>query len=96
MVDRLARKRELDALMGLVDALSKRVDTLDNRVKLSSHRFERLESRVEVLENELARGLLGTIVRIPTCPKCSKQIPAGNYTFCPFCGAALTNQQSKV
>lgn len=89
MVDRLARKRELDALMGLVDALSKRVDALDNRVKLSSHRFERLESRVEILENKLARELLDTIVRIPPCPKCGKQIPQGNYAFCPFCGTAL-------
>ena len=28
--------------------------------------------------------------RAPICPKCSKQIPQGNYTFCPFCGSPLT------
>ncbi len=26
----------------------------------------------------------------PVCPKCGKQIPEGNYTFCPFCGSPLT------
>ena len=25
----------------------------------------------------------------PTCPKCGKEIPQGNYAFCPFCGAPL-------
>lgn len=25
----------------------------------------------------------------PTCPKCGKEIPQGNYAFCPFCGASL-------
>jgi len=24
-----------------------------------------------------------------TCPKCGKEIPQGNYVFCPFCGASL-------
>jgi hypothetical protein len=27
--------------------------------------------------------------KIPTCPKCGKQIPQGSYAFCPFCGASL-------
>jgi uncharacterized membrane protein len=26
----------------------------------------------------------------PICPRCGKQIPEGNYTFCPFCGSPLT------
>ncbi len=26
---------------------------------------------------------------MPTCPKCGKAIPQGNYAFCPFCGASL-------
>jgi rubrerythrin len=89
MVDRLARKSELDDLVKAVDALSKRVDALDKRGNSSSYRFERLESRVEILENKLARELLGMSAKIPTCPKCGKQMPADNYTFCPFCGTAL-------
>lgn len=33
---------------------------------------------------------LGTMAKaIPTCPKCGKEIPKGNYTFCPFCGSPL-------
>jgi len=24
-----------------------------------------------------------------TCPKCGKEIPKGNFMFCPFCGASL-------
>ena len=25
----------------------------------------------------------------PKCPNCGKEIPQGNYTFCPFCGKSL-------
>jgi len=24
-----------------------------------------------------------------TCPKCGKEMPKGNFTFCPFCGSSL-------
>ncbi|MEM3551885.1 MAG: zinc ribbon domain-containing protein [Conexivisphaerales archaeon] len=26
---------------------------------------------------------------LPACPKCGKEIPQGNYAFCPFCGTPL-------
>lgn len=26
------------------------------------------------------------------CPDCGKQIPQGNFAFCPFCGANLTSK----
>jgi len=28
-------------------------------------------------------------VGIQRCPKCGKQIPQGNFPFCPYCGATL-------
>jgi len=30
---------------------------------------------------------------VEPCPKCGKQIPEGNFAFCPFCGANLTSKQ---
>jgi len=24
-----------------------------------------------------------------TCPKCNKELPSGNYTYCPHCGSSL-------
>lgn len=38
----------------------------------------------------LMRELERMAIKIPTCSKCGKQIPQGNYTFCPFCGSPLT------
>jgi rRNA maturation endonuclease Nob1 len=29
------------------------------------------------------------IVPPPTCHRCGKEIPKGNYAFCPSCGTAL-------
>ncbi len=26
---------------------------------------------------------------IQTCPKCNKELPSGNYTYCPHCGSSL-------
>lgn len=26
----------------------------------------------------------------PKCPQCGKELPKGNYAFCPFCGKSLT------
>jgi ribosomal protein S27AE len=28
------------------------------------------------------------------CPKCGKELPNGNYRFCPFCGASLEQKQN--
>lgn len=28
-------------------------------------------------------------ISIPKCPKCGKEIPQGNFDFCPFCGNSL-------
>jgi hypothetical protein len=28
---------------------------------------------------------------VPTCPSCGKELP-GEFPFCPFCGATLTEQ----
>ncbi len=25
-----------------------------------------------------------------SCPKCNKELPSGNFTFCPHCGSSLT------
>ena len=41
---------------------------------------------------KLIRELESIGAKIPTCPKCGGQIPQGNYTFCPFCGAELKTQ----
>jgi hypothetical protein len=38
----------------------------------------------------LMRELERMATKILTCSKCGKQIPQGNYTFCPFCGSPLT------
>ena len=40
-------------------------------------------------KNRLLMELDAMSVKIPTCPKCGKQIPQGNYPFCPSCGSAL-------
>ena len=42
--------------------------------------------RYKVLMAELER----MSIKIPTCPKCGKQLPQGNYTFCPFCSSPIT------
>jgi len=37
-------------------------------------------------------SLMGQLKQISsniTCPKCEKQIPQGNFIFCPFCGEQL-------
>ena len=45
-----------------------------------------------VYEKEKA-GLMNELnhlsIKIPICPKCGKQVPEGNFAFCPFCGASL-------
>jgi intracellular septation protein A len=28
-------------------------------------------------------------ITIPKCPNCGKEIPQGNFEFCPFCGKSL-------
>jgi hypothetical protein len=28
-------------------------------------------------------------ISIPKCPKCGKELPKGNFAFCPFCGSSL-------
>jgi hypothetical protein len=37
----------------------------------------------------LMKQLEKMTIKILTCPKCGKQIPQGNFTFCPFCGSPL-------
>ncbi len=39
---------------------------------------------------KLIKKLADMTVKVSTCVKCGKQIPKGNFTFCPFCGSALT------
>ena len=28
-------------------------------------------------------------ITIPSCPNCKKELPKGNFEFCPFCGKSL-------
>jgi hypothetical protein len=44
--------------------------------------------------SKLREQLKTMATKIPTCPKCGKQIPQGNYTFCPFCGSPLITPSS--
>ena len=41
-------------------------------------------------KKELMRELDSMSVKIPTCPKCGKELPKGKFDFCPFCGNSLT------
>lgn len=38
---------------------------------------------------KLKEQLKTMAIKIVICPKCGKEIPEGNYTFCPFCGSPL-------
>ena len=31
-----------------------------------------------------------------TCPSCGRELPAGDFPFCPFCAAALTGEPAAV
>jgi uncharacterized membrane protein YjjP (DUF1212 family) len=42
-------------------------------------------------KTQLMKELDSLSMKVPTCQKCGKQIPQGNFTFCPFCGTALEN-----
>ena len=37
----------------------------------------------------LMKELESMTVSFPKCPKCGKELPKGNFAFCPFCGASL-------
>ena len=49
-----------------------------------------VSSFYENKKTKLLEELEATTIKNPTCPKCGKAIPQGNYTFCPFCGSPLT------
>lgn len=37
----------------------------------------------------LMKELESMATSFPKCPKCGKELPKGNFTFCPFCSASL-------
>ena len=41
------------------------------------------------INNQLVKCQLEKLKSIDKCPNCGKEIPQGNYTFCPFCGNSL-------
>jgi hypothetical protein len=51
------------------------------------------ERQVKKLKEEIglkeSKKLNETIEQDRNCPKCGKQIPEGNCSFCPFCGTSL-------
>ena len=40
-------------------------------------------------KTKLMEQLEKMAIKTPICPKCGKEIPKGNFKFCPFCGASL-------
>lgn len=38
---------------------------------------------------KLMKQLKTMSITIPKCPKCGKELPKGDFTFCPFCGVSL-------
>jgi hypothetical protein len=48
------------------------------------------QSRANRTRNELLKELDSLSSKVPTCPKCGKEIPKDNYIICPFCGSRLT------
>lgn len=39
--------------------------------------------------NKSMKELEKMAIPTPKCPKCGKELPKGDFTFCPFCGASL-------
>jgi hypothetical protein len=39
--------------------------------------------------NRYMEDLKKMTVTIPKCPKCGRELPQGNFAFCPFCGVSL-------
>ena len=40
-------------------------------------------------KNKLMKELERMAIDYPKCSKCGKEIPSGDYEFCPFCAASL-------
>lgn len=46
----------------------------------------------ELQKNNSMKQLEKMAFKTPACPKCGKAIPKGNFAFCPFCGASLSQK----
>jgi rRNA maturation endonuclease Nob1 len=51
--------------------------------------FSIVERVANGTKKELMSELENMGTKVSTCPNCQKQLPKGNFEFCPFCGTSL-------
>ena len=47
------------------------------------------EYMANAVKKSLMSELAGMAIRTPKCSKCEKELPQGNFAFCPFCGNSV-------